>query len=47
MGQVMGEDSTDSAPAATPCTANCTAQNRVGGRAVVGGVPFRCPTRCG
>src|SRR5882762_12016224 len=31
MGQVMGEDSTEIAPAATKCTQNCTAQNRVNG----------------
>lgn len=40
MGQVMGEDSTEIAPAATACTANCTAQNQVNGRAVVVGFPF-------
>jgi hypothetical protein len=43
MGQVMGEDSTEIAPAATVCTANCTAQNRVRGRAVVVGFPFPVP----
>ena len=43
MGQVMGEDSTEIAPAATVCTANCTAQNRVNGRAVVVGFPFPVP----
>jgi hypothetical protein len=43
MGQVMGEDSTEIAPAAKPCTANCTAQNRVQGRAVVVGFPFPVP----
>src|SRR6267143_6912560 len=40
MGQVMGEDSTEIAPAATKCTANCTAQNQVQGKAVVVGFPF-------
>ena len=40
MGQVMGEDATEIAPAATACTANCTAQNQVNGRAVVVGFPF-------
>ena len=43
MGQVMGEDSTEIAPAAKPCTANCTAQNQVQGRAVVVGFPFPVP----
>jgi hypothetical protein len=43
MGQVMGEDSTEIAPAAKLCTANCTAQNRVRGRAVVVGFPFPVP----
>jgi len=40
MGQVMGEDSTEIAPAATRCTQNCTAQNRVNGKALVVGFPF-------
>jgi hypothetical protein len=40
MGQVMGEDSTEIAPAASVCNANCTAQNRVNGRALVVGFPF-------
>jgi hypothetical protein len=40
MGQVMGEDSTEIAPAATKCTQNCTAQNKVNGKAVVVGFPF-------
>jgi hypothetical protein len=40
MGQVMGEDSTEIAPAATKCTQNCTAQNKVTGKAVVVGFPF-------
>jgi hypothetical protein len=39
----MGEDATEIAPAATVCTANCTAQNRVNGRAVVVGFPFPVP----
>jgi hypothetical protein len=43
MGQVMGEDSTEIAPAASVCNANCTAQNRVNGRAVVVGFPFPVP----
>lgn len=43
MGQVMGEDATEIAPAATACTANCTAQNQVNGRAVVVGFPFPVP----
>jgi len=43
MGQVMGEDATEIAPAAKLCTANCTAQNQVQGRAVVVGFPFPVP----
>ena len=43
MGQVMGEDSTEIAPAATACAANCTAQNQVNGRAVLVGFPFPVP----
>jgi hypothetical protein len=43
MGQVMGEDAVEIAPAATPCIANCTAQNQVNGRAVVVGFPFPVP----
>ena len=43
MGQVMGEDSTEIAPAAKVCTANCQAQNQVRGRAVVVGFPFPVP----
>lgn len=43
MGQVMGEDSTEIAPAAKPCTSNCQAQNQVRGRAVVVGFPFPVP----
>jgi hypothetical protein len=43
MGQVMGEDAVEIAPAAQVCTANCTAQNRVQGKAVVVGFPFPVP----
>jgi hypothetical protein len=43
MGQVMGEDSTEIAPAATVCTADCTARNRVQGKAIVVGFPFPVP----
>jgi len=43
MGQVMGEDATEIAPAATLCTANCTAQDQVQGKAVVVGFPFPVP----
>ena len=43
MGQVMGEDSTEIAPAAKVCTSNCQAQNQVRGRAVVVGFPFPVP----
>jgi hypothetical protein len=43
MGQVMGEDATEIAPAATVCTHNCTAQNQVNGRAVLVGFPFPAP----
>jgi dockerin type I repeat protein len=43
MGQVMGEDATEIAPAATPCTEDCTAQNQVNGRALVVGFPFPVP----
>jgi hypothetical protein len=43
MGQVMGEDATEIAPAATVCTENCTAQNQVNGKAVVIGFPFPVP----
>lgn len=45
MGQVMGEDAVEIAPAATVCVENCTAQNRVNGRAVVVGFPFPVPGR--
>jgi hypothetical protein len=43
MGQVMGEDATEIAPAATACSENCTAQNQVNGKAVVVGFPFPVP----
>jgi len=43
MGQVMGEDATEIAPAAKPCTAGCTAQDRVQGKALVVGFPFPVP----
>jgi hypothetical protein len=43
MGQVMGEDAVEIAPAATVCTENCTAQSRVNGLAVVVGFPFPVP----
>jgi len=43
MGQVMGEDATEIAPAATACIKNCTAQNQVNGKAVVVGFPFPVP----
>ena len=43
MGQVMGEDATEIAPAATACIENCTAQNQVNGKAVVVGFPFPVP----
>jgi hypothetical protein len=43
MGQVMGTDATEIAPAAKSCTANCTAQNKVQGKAIVVGFPFPVP----
>ena len=43
MGQVMGEDATEIAPAASACVENCTAQNQVNGRALVVGFPFPVP----
>jgi hypothetical protein len=43
MGQVMGEDATEIAPAASACSSNCTAQNRVNGRALLVGFPFPVP----
>lgn len=44
MGQVMGEDSTEVAPAATACTANCQAQNRIKGASRRARIPV---PRCG
>ena len=43
MGQVMGEDATEIAPAAKVCTADCTAQDHVNGLALVVGFPFPVP----
>jgi hypothetical protein len=43
MGHIIGEDATEIAPAAALCTANCTAQNQVTGKAVVVGFPFPVP----
>jgi hypothetical protein len=43
MGQVMGEDSTEIAPAATVCRTDCQAQNQVNGKALVVGFPFPVP----
>ena len=43
MGQVMGEDATEIAPAAKPCISDCTAQDQVQGKAVVVGFPFPVP----
>jgi len=43
MGQVMGEDAVEVAPAATNCVQDCQAQNRVRGRFVVLGFPFPVP----
>ena len=43
MGQVMGEDAVEVAPAATKCTQNCQAQDRVRGESVVLGFPFPVP----
>jgi hypothetical protein len=43
MGQVMGEDATEIAPAARPCTTACTAQDQVQGKALVVGFPFPVP----
>jgi hypothetical protein len=39
----MGADSTEIAPVAKPCAANCQVQNRVRGRAVGVGFPFALP----
>jgi hypothetical protein len=43
MGQVMGEDAVEVAPAASACINDCQAQNRVHGGAVVLGFPFPVP----
>ena len=43
MGQVMGEDAVEVAPAATACTHQCGAQNQTQGAAVVLGFPFPVP----
>jgi len=43
MGQVMGGDATEIAPAAKRCTSNCTAQDQVQGKAIVVGFPFPVP----
>jgi hypothetical protein len=43
MGQVMGEDSVEVAPAATACTHQCGAQNQTRGEAVVLGFPSPVP----
>lgn len=43
MGQVMGEDAVEVAPAATVCTHQCQARNQVRGAAVVLGFPFPVP----
>jgi hypothetical protein len=43
MGQVMGEDAVEVAPAATRCTQNCQAKDRVRGESVVLGFPFPVP----
>ncbi len=43
MGQVMGEDAVEVAPAATDCVEDCQAQNQIRGRAVVLGFPFPVP----
>lgn len=40
MGQVMGEDATEVAPAATACTHKCQAQNQTKGGSTVLGFPF-------
>jgi hypothetical protein len=40
MGQVMGEDATEVAAAATNCTEDCEAKNQVNGKAAVLGFPF-------
>jgi hypothetical protein len=43
MGFVTGEDAVEVANPPTVCTQNCQAQNRVNGRLVVLGFPFRVP----
>jgi hypothetical protein len=43
MGQVMGEDATEVAPAATACDHKCGAQNQTKGAATVLGFPFPVP----
>jgi hypothetical protein len=40
IGQVMGEDATEAAPAATACASHCKAADQVQGAAVVLGFPF-------
>ena len=43
MGAVFGEDAIEVAPPATACTHQCQAQNRVRGRSVKLGFPFKVP----
>jgi hypothetical protein len=43
MGQVMGEDAVELAPAASTCTHQCGAQNQVKGEAPVLGFPWPVP----
>jgi hypothetical protein len=43
MGAVMGEDAVELSPAATTCTHQCQAQDRIRGRAVVLGFPSPVP----
>jgi hypothetical protein len=43
MGQVMGEDAVEVSPAATSCTQDCQARNRVRGEALILGFPFPVP----
>lgn len=40
LGQVMGEDATEVAPPAVPCTHQCKAQDQVRGQSTVLGFPF-------
>ena len=40
LGQVMGEDATEVAPPAAPCTHQCKAQDQVRGQSTVLGFPF-------